>query len=128
MSIRYKALRRARYQTNCGLRNGTAVIADNHPCDGRQWDWQCARCGSSMDSAPCSSCGGDGYHELYDEDPLFYDPGDTSTCDQCYGEGYFAFCMSSSKYCEAHPLPGRGKVPPHTPEWFTFDPVPKNSC
>lgn len=52
------------------------------------------------DSTPCPSCGcdhtwrrecyachGEGYHELYEEDPLWYDKDDTETCGECRGVG-----------------------------------------
>jgi len=35
----------------------------------------------------CWSCGGTGYRELYDDDPLWYDPDDIEKCDVCDGEG-----------------------------------------
>lgn len=122
MSKRYKALRRARYRF---VRpNPDRLIGESHPQDGRDWDCQCARCGSSMDSELCGSCGGDGITgpgELYEEDPLWYDPDDYENCHQCGGQGAWMLCISSPKYCQTHPLPGRGKIQRHTPEWFTFE-------
>ena len=29
----------------------------------------------------------DGYFDVYEEDPLWYDPGDTEMCDVCKGKG-----------------------------------------
>ena len=109
---------------NSGLRRGRCFIGRSHPRDGRQWDCQCARCGSSMDSESCGRCGGEGTTgpgELYEEDPLWYDPDDYAPCHECGGEGAWMLCISSHKYCINNPLPGRGKIPRHTPEWFTYE-------
>lgn len=35
----------------------------------------------------CWSCGGEGFHELHDEDPMWYDEDDVKTCDICLGKG-----------------------------------------
>ncbi len=97
------------------------IIADNPPSDGKQYDCQCARCGSSVDFEPCGACGGDGQTqpgELYEEDPLWYDMDSTAPCHQCGGQGSFGGCMSSPEYCESHPLPGREAIKRDSIEWF----------
>ncbi len=93
------------------------IIADNPPSDGKQYDCQCARCGSSVDFEPCGACGGDGQTqpgELYEEDPLWYDMDSTAPCHQCGGQG----SLSSPEYCESHPLPGREAIKRDSIEWF----------
>jgi len=40
----------------------------------------------------CWSCGGEGYRELYEEDPLWYDIDDVEPCDICRGEGGWLIC------------------------------------
>lgn len=101
-----------------------SIISENPPNDGRDWDCQCARCGSSMLSESCGACGGDGITgpgELYEQDPLWYSPDDYERCHQCEGEGAWMLCGSSPDYCLLHPIAGRIEIERHTPEWFTFD-------
>lgn len=42
----------------------------------------------------CWSCGGDGFHELCDDDPMYYDEDDVETCDICDGKGGWTACIS----------------------------------
>jgi hypothetical protein len=105
-------------------KQATCVIADQPPGDGRNWDCQCAQCGSSMYSEECGACGGEGITapgELHEQDPLWYDPDDFESCHQCGGDGAWMICMSSPGWCEANPVPGREGVPRGKVEWFTFD-------
>jgi len=100
-------------------------LGENPPFDGRRWECQCARCGSSLDWVNCEACGGDGcteHGELHEQDPLWYDEDDTEPCHQCGGRASFPDCMSSEEWCQANPMPGRESTERHTPEWFTFDP------
>ena len=77
---------------------------------GLEIDCQCARCGSSVDVQPCEEC----------DDGYILDDGDCYVCDDCHGRGNHKFCMSSSEWCEANPLPGREHVKRGTLEWFTI--------
>lgn len=53
----------------------------------------CPKCGQPTDWLPCHECGGEGYRDdLYEEDPLWYDPGDTEKCDYCGGLGGWWRC------------------------------------
>ena len=79
-----------------------SVIADSPPRDGREWDCQCARCGSSTDFVICENCGGDG-------------------CSQCGGRTGFLLCLSSTEWCETHPLPERDEVKRGAIEWFVVE-------
>lgn len=97
------------------------VFGDNPPHDGRHWDAQCARCGSDLDWEECNDCGGEGRTapgELHEEDPLWYDPGDTRPCYSCGGKASWPWCLSSPEWCNANPLKGREAVERNTPEWF----------
>ncbi len=87
------------------------------PCDGREWECQCARCGSSCHFADCDNCGGEG--EIEDTD--WQGEGEYHTCDWCRGAGGWWQCCSSPDWCETHPCPGRAEVKPGAIEWFTFD-------
>lgn len=90
-----------------------SVIADFPPRDGREWDCQCARCGSSCDSTGCECCGNDGWVEGLDEYEDHYE-----TCSYCNGRPVRYHCMSSPEWCEANPVEGRGGVKRGAIEWF----------
>lgn len=101
---------------------GDTFIGSDHPNDGRAWDCQCARCGSSLEWHQCGACGGEGITapgELYESDPLWYSPDDYENCHQCDGEASWPICCSSKEWCEAHPIIGREGMESGTPEWFT---------
>ena len=97
------------------------VIAPWPPRDGREWDVQCARCGSSCVFEDCDYCGGEGYNESDDwqddEDALY-------PCDVCRTRGGHWACCSGAEWCEAHPNEGREATPRGALEWFTFDKLP----
>ena len=99
------------------------VIAAEHPRDGREWDNQCARCGSSMQFVDCDNCGGDGLdgHDCGEDTCCCLDPDDNEDCDWCQGSGGHWACLSSAEWCEAHPVEGREETKRGTVEWFTFD-------
>lgn len=90
--------------------------------DDREWENQCARCGSSVDWEQCFDCWGDGY--LYDEADYYEDWYQTGVCHNCRGEGGWWFCVSKSDWCEANPLEGREKMKRGTIEWF---PLPRSA-
>ena len=98
-------------------------IGRHHPEDGRNWDCQCARCGSSMEFEECQNCGGEGVdgHECGEDTCCCLHPEDNVTCDICHGEGTFPTCLSGHVWCQTHPLPGRENASRGTVEWFTFD-------
>ena len=95
-----------------------------HPNDGREWEVQCARCGSSLDFDPCFQCGGSGFddHDCGDDCCCCADPDDDVQCEACGGRGSYPVCASEhSGWCKANPKPGRENTPVSTPEWYTFD-------
>ena len=75
------------------------VIQPFSPEDGRDWDCQCARCGSSATLEECDFCCGNG------------------ECEMCHGAGHWWACLSSSEYCIGNPLPGREQTTRGI-EWF----------
>jgi hypothetical protein len=100
------------------------LVGPDHPHDGRDWECQCARCGSTLEWESCEACGGEGITgpgELYEQDPLWYDEDDYEPCHQCNGEASWPICVSTPEWCEANPMPGREKTPRHTPEWFVVN-------
>lgn len=99
-------------------------IGNDYPRDGRDWECQCARCGSSLYWDLCEVCMGDGitdHGQLYEEDPLWYDQDDYEPCHQCGGEASWPICLSSPEWCNANPLKGREAIKRNTPEWFVVE-------
>lgn len=93
-----------------------SIIAHAPPNDGRDWDNQCARCGSSVHRVRCESCGGEG--DFNDDE---YDGEGFTTCETCNGAGGWWICLSSEEFCNANPAPGRLLFVRGAIEWFTFD-------
>lgn len=98
-------------------------IGATHPEDGREWECQCARCGSSLMRVQCDQCGGDGLdgHDCGEDCCCCLHPEDNQTCGMCRGEGGWWQCASSGKWCEDHPLPERGEIKGSTPEWYVIN-------
>jgi hypothetical protein len=55
-------------------------------------DLPCPNCDSDTRTAQCSECGGEGGHDGYEYDPLWYSPGDIIPCGLCGGAGCFHWC------------------------------------
>lgn len=53
----------------------------------------CPTCHSSMFWETCDQCGGDGYHDLYEEDPFYYGKDDTEECLNCDSGGGWWICL-----------------------------------
>jgi hypothetical protein len=68
---------------------------------------QCGNCGSSVSWEDCGACDG-GLVDAYEEDPLWYSPGEEKRCNSCGGHGGWNVCLSGPEWCEANPLPKRG--------------------
>jgi hypothetical protein len=98
----------------------TSVVADFPPNDGREWDCQCARCGSSCVPVDCTECAGDGvtHHDCGEDCCNCRNPEDNVRCEVCRGRGGWHECASGADYCEANPRnradARRGQI-----EWFT---------
>lgn len=58
----------------------------------------CARCGYEAEWSECNACGGEGGHDGYEQDPLWYQPGELAPCAQCNGGGGDWWCENSK--CE----------------------------
>lgn len=99
------------------------IHLDTHPEDGRDWDCLCARCGSSVDWEPCTTCGGEGVdgHYCGEDCCCCLYPDDNMPCDLCDGEGGFRVCISSPEWCQANPLPGRESIERGRIEWFPVE-------
>lgn len=103
------------------------VIAERPPQDGREWDSQCARCGSTVTSVDCEQCGGEGVdgHDCGEDSCCCLDPEDNVRCGACLGKGVFRVCLSTPEWCEAHPSPGREGIERGAVEWFTNETAPE---
>lgn len=80
----------------------------------------CARCGHDVEFVTCESCGGDGHTglgELYEQDPLWYDPDDIEVCQSCLGSGGDFWCVNTMEYCESNPIKGREDIRRGVIEW-----------
>lgn len=66
-------------------------------------DWYvwCPSCSMSMDWEDCALCGGEGCYDAYEDDPLWYQPGDTAACAQCDAKGGWWICMN--RQCRGEP-------------------------
>lgn len=73
-----------------------ALIADGWHDDDDSFDSDpyCSVCGGYMEWVDCWSCGGEGERDVYEEDPMWYDPGDTEKCTECNGAGGYWQCAS----------------------------------
>lgn len=98
----------------------TRHIADHPPRDGRDWNCQCARCGSSCGWMECEECDEDGFvdHECGEDCCACEFPEPNVVCDICGGHGGWRSCLSSSEFCNANPVPGREKIARGTIEWY----------
>lgn len=94
-----------------------------HPNDGREYDCQCARCGSSMEWDECEMCGGEGMddHDCGEDCCACADPEPNVPCQWCDGQGGRLCCLSGFEWCEANPLPGREDKTRNTPEWYVVE-------
>jgi predicted RNA-binding Zn-ribbon protein involved in translation (DUF1610 family) len=56
------------------------------------YDEQCPKCGNSpIHWRRCYECD-DGYRDMFEEDPLWYDIGETERCPDCLGYGTVTWC------------------------------------
>ena len=92
--------------------------------DGRKWENQCARCGSSVHWIDCTNCGGEGMvdHDCGEDTCCCASPEENVPCDICAGEGGWHQCLSSPEFCEENPRGGREHVKRGRIEWF---PLPR---
>lgn len=99
-------------------------IGERPPSDGREWEPQCARCGSSACHEPCDCDDGYDEHDCGEDSCCCAFPEPNVICDRCHGYGGWYRCMSSRDFCMANPLPGREEMRGSQIEWTTTDPTP----
>lgn len=71
--------------------------------DAEPFEPACEICGSDLWWEPCDQCGGEGFREVYEDDPMWYDEDDTETCDWCLGHGGHYFCLNTKAHGEPAP-------------------------
>jgi len=54
----------------------------------------CPICGTPMDWEDCDVCGGMGHLDVYELDPLWYNPGSIKMCKLCHGNGGWYTCLN----------------------------------
>lgn len=98
------------------------IIAENPPHDGKEYECQCARCGSSVSWETCEYCGGEGFdgHDCGEDCCSCRYPVDNVVCGACDGNGTFGYCLSSEEWCIANPLPDRENMERGKIEWFSI--------
>lgn len=95
------------------------LIQPYPPRDGKEYDCQCARCGSSADVEDCTGCvDGMDHHDCGEDCCMCMYPEDNVPCDICDGMGHWYQCLSSYEWCNANPLKGREEVPRGKIEWY----------
>jgi hypothetical protein len=58
----------------------------------------CPVCGTCMEWEDCWNGCDDGYFDMYEEDPLWYDEDDVEVCDICEGRGGYWVCPNAGKH------------------------------
>lgn len=77
----------------------SSCIAEATMEEGRESDPEvCPICGHARVWEECWDCGGEGYRDLYDEDPLWYDEDDVEACDVCHGNGGYWVCSNNENH------------------------------
>lgn len=71
----------------------------------------CQHCGSPLEWESCWQCMGEGSFDLYEEDPVWYLPGATETCQTCEGAGGYLACPTVERHRERAATPA---APPET--------------
>lgn len=54
----------------------------------------CCLCDSETEWRDCDQCGGDGFIELYEDDPINFGPDELGTCPSCSGNGGDHVCTT----------------------------------
>ncbi len=55
-------------------------------------NYYCRKCGTEAEWVDCWNGCDEGFFDGYDEDPLWYNPGDLVRCDVCGGRGGWLVC------------------------------------
>lgn len=59
----------------------------------------CSTCGAEMERVPCTAIGcEDGWVDGYEDDPLWFEPGELERCGECGGEGGWWVCPDAKQH------------------------------
>ena len=61
----------------------------------------CKICGLTLEWENCWYGCVDGYFDGYDDDPMWYDPGDLIMCGECHGKGGYLACPNAENHVKA---------------------------
>ena len=61
----------------------------------------CSICGCTLEWEDCWNGCDEGYFNGYDDDPLWYDPGDLILCSECRGRGGYLACPNAEHHVQA---------------------------
>ena len=64
----------------------------------------CKHCGYELEWIECGACD-DGYYDGYDDDPLWYNPGELVKCTQCDGVGGWLECPDAEHHAAKQSAP-----------------------
>lgn len=53
---------------------------------------RCSICNAEKEPEECWQCFGEGYFDLYEMNPIEFEPSETETCDECHGTGWYWQC------------------------------------
>jgi hypothetical protein len=63
----------------------------------------CDVCGCELESEDCWQCFGEGWFDLYEDNPVEYEPGDEEPCNICDGTGRLSYCPDAKHHPEVTP-------------------------
>lgn len=66
------------------------VIDYSEPC--------CKLCGAILEWEDCWNNCDEGYFDMYEEDPEWYDYGDVEKCAECHGKGGYWVCPNAAQH------------------------------
>jgi|KBSMisStaDraftv2_1062788.scaffolds.fasta_scaffold136889_6 hypothetical protein len=71
----------------------------------------CKKCGTELEWANCWQVGcEDGTYDLYEDDPIYYSPGQRASCEECDGKGGWLYCPTCER--SADPTSGPNNADP----------------
>ena len=76
----------------------TAITIDDLLDDWASEEHICPVCGLDMEWEDCWNGCEDGFFNLYDDDPLWYDEDDTEVCEICKGQGGYWVCPNAENH------------------------------
>jgi DnaJ-class molecular chaperone len=73
------------------------ALGDGQSAISRELSRYCSECHNPLEWLGCDQCDGEGEVDGYEDDPLWYSPGEMEVCSACCGSGGDWYCP----YCAA---------------------------